>query len=788
MIKFEINSDIQIFKDGEEVIISQKKLRAILAFFVVEKSVDRQKIAEIFFDGNKSLIRNSIYMINKSLGLDFISNMGRNLIAINNKIEYELDIDHANFLNSLKFKNEPFFIWKQSKMVKDFYVNQEILDTVYYEFLNSNSRNFLINGKNGVGKSEFIARLYDSVDADKVRIKCTFSEQNFSLNVIHIILNYISKYENKDFLKIFTDINYNDQKAFQDENNMLNVYYMPIDELIIKLLREELSKKYLIMIEDIEYIDEASLDLINKIIESEIPNICFVITYNTTSKREVEISGFVKQYIISNWNKDDVEKYLKHCHPQYISYCEQIYQYTNGNPFYIEIMINNLIHFDTLSLSRDYLNETFKCLSDDEITILKFVSCFNGSVHLDLIYKTFLVDKNLICNLQKLNILEIRIVNDLEKVFYKHSILKEYTYSSLEQDEKEQFHLLIATELEKKINGDNLIKIYDCFFHYSKANNLLKETEYKIRYLSLVSSYTYSVFPLTDKFDFVTDNHLQINKFKEEIEQLEQIFKDNVILKTNNNIHVKFYTLKNRYDVITGNIECVEENILKQIELCKILNNEDELIKAYYLMIYYALNIGDYHIIDNCLSQLNFIFDINKDPITKRIQGYNFILKREYHKSIFTLNEAIDLSNTLSKEKAEANLVACYAYLGEAHIITHDYKRALKDLRRGEKIVNESSNYISGSILIKLFMAISHYRLGNSKEALEYITQTYKSYDNSELCWKRCSCYLYARQIYHSCNLNNEMFDSRIKECKIKYHSDLGKWLYDEYCQEVNSL
>ncbi|MFV0425013.1 MAG: hypothetical protein ACK5K7_05610, partial [Bacilli bacterium] len=573
--------------------------------------------------------------------------------------------------------------------------------------------------------------------------------------------------------------------AFQDENNLINLYYLPMTELLIKILEEELTNKYLIIVEDIEYIDEGSLELINKLIENKNSNLSFVMTYNTTSKREIDISGYVKQFIISNWSFDDVYKYLEFYHPNYISYCEKIYELTKGNPFYIEIMINNLIYSNTLSLSRDYLAEVFNCLSDVEEMILKYVSCFNGSVYLENIFKIFLVDNSVIKKIQKLNILEIRDVDDRQKVYFKHSILKEYIYNNLSELEKQQFHLIIAEEIERNLKNDNLIKVYEIYFHYLKANNIVKKTQYKIKYLSLVSSYTHSVFPHTDKFDFITDEHVTINKLKEELNELEQIFNENVILKTNNKILIDFYTLKNRYDIIIGETNNVEENILKHIELCTATNDENELIKAYYIMIYHALNTGDYKTIDEYLSKINLIFDIDKNPITKRIQGYNYILKREYHKAIFALNEAIDLSNKLSKELAETNLVACYAYLGEAHIITHDYKRALKDLKRGEKIVNESSKYISGGILIKLFMAISHYRLGNNKIATEYINETCKAYASSDLGWKRCSCYLYARKIYKDCNLDYTIFDRKINGCKIKYHSDLGKWLYKEYLKEV---
>lgn len=787
MINIEIKNDIRIFKSGEEIVISQKKLRAILAFFVIEKSVDREEVAKIFFEGNKNPIRNSIYMINKLIGEDVISNVGRNTIALNKRIEFNTDIDYKNFLVDLKFKNEPFFKWKQSKIRSEYYVNQELLNTVYFNYMKAEPSHYLINGKNGVGKTEFISKLYDIVDNNKIRVKCTQNEQYFSLNIIYIIIDYLRKFENKDFLKVFTDINYNDKKAFKDENNLLNLYYLPITELLINILSEELTHKYLIMVEDLEYIDESSLTIINKIIEKKLPNLTFVMTYNTTSKRDIHVSSWVKNHIISNWNKEEVKNYLEYYHANYLHHLDVIYESTKGNPFYIEVMINNLIHSNTLSLSRDYLADTFKCLNDVESMILKYVSCFNGSVYLDDIYIVFLVNDDVIEHLKSLNILETRVVHNVDKVYFKHSILKEYIYNNLESQERRQFHSIIAEKIEKNFKSDKLIKVYELYHHFSSAENLVKSTQYKIKYLSLVSSYTHSVFPLTDRFDFITDEHVVVNKIKDEINELEAIFNENVILRTNNKILIDFYTLKNRYDIIIGEIKDTKENILKHIELCKVLNDESELTKAYYIMIYHALNIGDHQLVDEYLNNLNTIFSIEENPITKRIQGYNYILKREYHKSIFTLNEALDLSYKLSKELAEANLVACYAYLGEAHIITHDYKRALKDLKRGEKIVSESANYISGSILIKLFTAISHYRLGNTNLALEYITEAYKQYDKNDLSWKKCSCYLYARQIYRDCGLEYEFFNEKIRKCSVKYHSDLGKWLYNEFLKEEST-
>ncbi|MFV0498883.1 MAG: tetratricopeptide repeat protein [Bacilli bacterium] len=787
MLKIIITDDIKIFQSDKVIKLTQKKLKAIIAFFVIEESIERTVLAEMFFNGNKNPIRNSIYMINKIIGTDFLVNQNRNIITLNTKIKYEVEIDKTNFLADLKFSNESFFRWKQQQLKKDFYVNQQVLDTVYFDFLKTNSSNYLINGQNGVGKTEFVSRLYDLIPDNKIRVKCTKHEQYFSLNIIHIILNYLSKFEKKNFLTIFTDINYNDKKAFLDENNLLNLYYLPITELLIKILSEELSKKYLIIIEDIEYIDSTSLSLINKLIEFKNLNLVFIMTYNTSKKPNVNISKDVKKFTIADWNKDDVKKYIEYYYPNHINYLNEIFEFTNGNPFYIEVVMNNLIASNTLSLSRDYLANTFKCLNESEKDILKYISCFNGSSSLKSICKIFLIDKQVIYKLSQLNILKIRSVNNKDKVYFKHSILKDYIYVNLEEEQRFQFHLMIAQEIERNLKLDSLIKVYEIYFHYSKANNLVKMTQYKIKYLSLVSSYTHSVFPHTDKFNFITSNQHSSYNIKNEVKELEEIFKTNVILRTNNEILIDFYTLKNRYDIIVGETKGVKNNILNHIKLCNDISNKSELIKAYYIMIYYGLNIGNHEIIDKYLIMLNNLIDTKSNAITRRIKGYTYILKHEYNKSIFTLNESLELSNNLSKELAETNLVACYAYLGEVHIITHNYKRALKDLKRGEKIVNESSNYISGSILIKLFMAICYFRLNDNKHALEYIREAYQTYDNSDLCWKRCSCYLYARQIYKCCNLDYKIFDDKINKCKIKYHSDLGKWLYNEFLKETNS-
>ncbi len=764
MIKIIIKDDLHMFINGDDVVVSQKKLRAIIAFFAIEGIVSRDVVANIFFEGKKNNIRNSVYLINKHVCKDFIINIDRHTIGINPRLDVSIDVSCAS-LSKIVLKSERFILWKNKfdKSMK-YYVHNELLTTILYNLKNTDN-NCFIYGENGTGKTEFMLQANKSIDFCKtVFLECSKQETNFSLNIIFLILKNLQSYLKKDILKVFRDFSYNNFEAFKDDNNLLNLHYMPIRKLISDCIENNISDQFIVFIEDVEYIDKASLSIIEKLVRNQNCSLKFVFS---SSSEEMNFEH-TNKYVLSNWTMTQLQSYLTETHPSYIDMTTEIYLKTDGNAYQVNEYINQL--------SNDLkVKETnnFEYLSDVQKNIVSFCSCFIRSIPISYIKNVFFVSEDVIEELITYNLFYYRKIDGEQHLLFIHRSLKKYVYESLDCKDKEQNHLIIAAHLESIRTRGNIIEVNEIYYHYTKTSNISKQFEYRIKYLSIVSSYTYSLFPITNRFDFITDNSAYNFNLSSEIKELEKVVKGNVILNTNLEVLIDYYTLRNRYDIITGNYEGVMENIINHIECCIKLNNKQELLKSYYIMIYFGLNFGSTELIGKYLKKTDSITPLSTNPVAKRIEGYNYALQNNFDKAIFVINEAIELSSNLPKELAEANLVACYAYLGEIYIITKNYKRGLKDLSRGRKIVDDSLSYISGSILIDLFRAICYYHT-NDKRAFKLIKHVKKQYDNSNLCWKRSLCYMYYKLITRR-DIQNDLAN-----CKIKYHSIYEKTMYSK--------
>ncbi len=763
MIEISVREDIVIKLDGNNIEISQKKLRGLIAFFAVEKVSNRDTIAEIFFEGKKNNIRNSIYLINKNITKDFIINIDRNTIGINPRYDVKIDKEQAT-LKNIVLKNEEFNIWKNSlDKSRKYYVHNDLLANVLFNLKNTNN-NCLIYGDSGTGKTEFTLRILESINfSKKIFLECNIQEQNFSLNILFSILKELQNYQDKDVLKVFNDFSYNDFEAFKDDNNLLNLHYIPIEQLIVRSIEKDISEEFVIIIEDIEYIDRASLNIINTIIENDRSKLQFVFT---TTLPELTFTN-TKKFTLNNWTRAQLGEYIETSFPSLSNRISDIYSVTNGNPFKINEYVNKYS-----SHSADEL----AYLSSIQRNVLSFCSCFNRSLPLAYIKNIFFVDDNEIDKLVEYNLIYYRMIDDTEHVFFVHRTQKAKIYQSLTAEQLHQYHLVIANYLEQIRTKGNIIEVNEIYHHYSKTYSITKQIEYRIKYLSIVSSYAYSVFPLTNRFDFVTDSSTLKLDMEAEIAQIEADVFNNVILSTNLEVLIDYYTLKNRYNVISGKYEGVMESILEHIECCKRLNDRDELLKSYYIMIYYGLNFGSTELISEYLQKINEISPLNTNAIAKRIEGYNYALQNNFDKAIFVINEAIELSSKLPKEIAEANLVACYAYLGEIYIVTKNYKRGLKDLSRGKRIIDDSLHFISGSIIVDLYSAICYYHT-NDKRAFKLIKKVCEQYDNNQLCWKRALCYIYYGIITH----RKDESQAKLATCKIKYHNIYEKALYNKF-------
>ncbi len=791
MIECYIDDQLNIFKEGKRVEISQKKLCAIFAYFLVEKEVLRTDLAAMFFQGNKSTIRNAMYMINKLVGATVLINLDRNYIVLNpaEKIVVNINNQNEEVLKNINLKNDKFIEWKMRISKPNYYVHQDVLNKVVVNLKNKNKTNVLISGLPGSGKADFVNKILNAMgEVPKCNITCIREEQHFLLNTMYLIFDRLNHFSKTDIMRAFNDIVFHNEEAFNYDGDNMFANYISFDQLLIEIITTEFKKRSVVIIDDAQWIDKNSLNIIVEITSNEQCPIDFILIYNSSIETVLEdkLKHF-KKFKLNDWNENSLKKYLELNYPELDQKATQIIEATNGNALGVEFAIKQLLKNEEIKSFDQIIVQGISNLSDRSLEVLNYISIFNFAPSIQFVFDEFADYKieDIINELESNNFIFLRYIGDVCYLSISHGFLKNIIYDQIDEKTKKLYHEKIALMCEKTRTKGNIKQVYDIYSHLIRTDNVLKQAEYKIKMLSIVSSYTHSFFPVTNKFDFVTSDKFDEHNIYEQISEVQDFISQNEKVKSNDGIMIDFLLLKNRINVTTGIVNGVKESIRELIEWCKKNGDDEEKTKAYFLMIYHAMNIGDANLITVYLDKLKKLDNHKYAAIIKRYEGVMYLINQEYDKAIFALNDAVELSSKLSKELAEVNLVASYAYLGEAYICNREYKRAIKDLERGRKIVADSINYIRGSVLIYSYLATSYYFLDDLNQAKKYVDRAIMFFDQSMLCFKRARTYIFASWIYDSLGVDTTAFSEKIENCKIKYHTLLEKKMYQLYLQKL---
>jgi len=171
-----------------------------------------------------------------------------------------------------------------------------------------------------------------------------------------------------------------------------------------------------------------------------------------------------------------------------------------GNPFYLEEVINSLIETDTLIKDKDSWKLTRKITEKDiPSTIQGVISARLDRLEREskrilqeasVIGRAFLyeilkrisdlkeyIDKSLI-NLERLDLIKtISLQPELEYIF-KHALTQEVVYNGLLIKERRKLHEKIAQVMEELFH-DRLNEFYETLaYHYSQSDNAIKACEY----------------------------------------------------------------------------------------------------------------------------------------------------------------------------------------------------------------------------------------------------------------------------------------------------------------------
>lgn len=478
-----------------------------------------------------------------------------------------MDITKKKSLISSSNRNSGSFFYKRDKEILQ-------LNNFLTNFLDDiSSRAIIIKGQGGIGKSRLIYEFLNTIENKNITIfntKCCQSESCYFLKPWNRIFEQICKYVSDHKIILPARFNSVTSSTFpfldigncseEEQNSLFNnnkTNYTAVENAlsgILDIISD--SKKLIFYFDDIQWIDNKSLNILKNLIMRNNNSILFIMNIRTSYNNNLdEFVTFLKLHelvhvielipLTPEETFDFSSNYLKNHH---FSEYEQntILKNSQGNVLYLTELLNALKNNENInevpSKVIDFLKTRLFDISKDERKILNILSMFFDMANFEEIKYLYNSD-----NLSLLDILSDLVKKDFiqevkrETIYYTftHEMMSLFVYKELTESQRVIYHGLIAEMLERTLVDD--IKDADLYpkivYHYDKSDNKIKFLEYKIKNLSTCLQTSQEVFPVLCSSDILANDFAYFSP--------QQLSKDLTVIKNDIDILKKDNRYKN---------------------------------------------------------------------------------------------------------------------------------------------------------------------------------------------------------------------------------------------------
>jgi serine/threonine protein kinase/YesN/AraC family two-component response regulator len=274
-----------------------------------------------------------------------------------------------------------------------------------------------------------------------------------------------------------------------------------------------------ILIEDLQWTDEDSINLLNGIVDgiSDHP----LVIIGTYRDDEISDNHSLQKFYDKIWGKNisfeeiRLDLFDSHRMNRLLSsmliepeeniarVSEYILNKSKGNPFFAIEILKRLIEqgilfysgerwdvddkaLEKIEIPKSILEIILKrveLLNDDERAIISYASAIGHSFNLELLFKLSgletseivrIIDKAIALHLLELDL------QDKGKINFVHDQIKEAFYDNLGEKNREELHLTIAEALEETRSDDMDKAIFDIAYHFIESGDKEKSIQYAI--------------------------------------------------------------------------------------------------------------------------------------------------------------------------------------------------------------------------------------------------------------------------------------------------------------------
>ncbi|HOV15491.1 MAG TPA: AAA family ATPase, partial [Spirochaetota bacterium] len=387
-----------------------------------------------------------------------------------------------------------------------------ILD-IFGENYPSKEKTIIIDGEAGIGKSRIIEEIIKKIDNNNYFVFTTignfytkqFLWQPFKeifFNLISFLYSFMDSNDKIDNLE--TQISYIQNYFNQNDEKSEILLTREAIYYAFKVLFQEFIKfkKFIFICEDIQFFDEASLELLNFLIRTlKNENIYFLITKRSDFNWGNELEN-IKTIDLKNLTKKECKILSNNFFENKVGkdLLKYIVNYSNGNPNFIVELLQNIKNNDYIEL----INGTYEFKKDENIisniptsisslilsrvdklnfkekNILINASFFGKRISFDILKELCDVTdyETIINKLIEYGYFIVQIINEKKYIFFIHQTMCDAIYESVLDKKKREIHLKIANLLLARYK-DRESKIYERLgFHFEQSYDNYKAIYY----------------------------------------------------------------------------------------------------------------------------------------------------------------------------------------------------------------------------------------------------------------------------------------------------------------------
>ena len=499
------------------------------------------------------------------------------------------------------------------------------------------------------------------------------------------------------------------------------------------------QKPLLIIIEDVQWIDDASIEFLvqcSKDVKSYPILIIYSLRESLKKRESIAGSKRIKLLPLKNTKSDRLIRFLIKKNDIYQLMSEKIISTANGNPLFIEEIVRG-IEERRLSADKDRLGNYPEMFADFQIPdtvqsiakaridllpvglkeILYQASVLGRDIEIKILQKiTNLEDKVLLETMKKLQkhefIEEVEAAPQLQRYFaFTHSLIQEIAYNSLLFKTRRSLHTKIGAAMEEMYLSKIDAKVEELAYHFKNSD----DKEKAVFYLNKAGDKAQFLYAFKNAINYYLDSIKILESTELEKEQLTQL--------------PEIYNKLAFSQSVVGERKEAEVNLNKALECCRKTKDKDN--ESLLLMslgnLYGDMGQWDKAIeyFKNCLSITNRIGNLKRKASILKGMGLAHLFKGDTSTGHSYLKESLKICEEIKAIDIYAmvlnNIGIYYDMIGKWEKAIEAYKESLSIAKKIKNII------IISNIMNNIGFAYSS--LKESRQAIYYLKESVKIAD-----------------------------------------------------------